>query len=46
MDITYTDEQIAELINERKVLPDDWLTQLIKNIVCLSSEKMVTVSVS
>ena len=31
MDIKYTDQQIAELINERKVLPDDWRTQLDKN---------------
>ena len=31
MEIKYTDQQIAELINERKVLPDDWRTQLDKN---------------
>ena len=31
MDIKYTDQQIAELIDERKVLPDDWRTQLDKN---------------
>jgi hypothetical protein len=31
MDIKYTDQQIAELINERKVLPDDWRIQLDKN---------------
>lgn len=31
MDIKYTDQQIAELINERKVLPDDWRTQLNNN---------------
>ena len=31
MDIKYTDQQIAELINERKVLPDDWRTQLDKS---------------
>ena len=31
MDIKYTDQQIAELINERKVLPDDWRPQLDKN---------------
>ena len=31
MDIKYTDQQIAELINARKVLPDDWRTQLDKN---------------
>ena len=49
MDIIYTDQQITELINEGKVLPDDWRTQLNKNLllVCLcSSGKMVTVSVS
>ena len=28
MDIKYTDQQIAALIKERKVLPDDWRTQL------------------
>ena len=31
MDIRYTDQQIAALIEERKVLPDDWRTQLDKN---------------
>ena len=31
MDIKYTDQQIAALIEERKVLPDDWRTQLDKN---------------
>ena len=31
MDIKYTDQQIAELINERKVLPDDWRIQLNKD---------------
>ena len=31
MDIIYTDQQITELINEGKVLPDDWRTQLNKN---------------
>ena len=31
MDIKYTDQQIAELIDERKVLPGDWRTQLDKN---------------
>ena len=31
MDIKYTDQQIAELINERKVLPDNWRTQLNKD---------------
>ena len=28
MDIKYTDQQIAELITERKLLPDDWRIQL------------------
>ncbi|MCY3550154.1 MAG: hypothetical protein OXH39_06815, partial [Candidatus Poribacteria bacterium] len=28
MDIKYTDQQIAALITERKVLPDDWRIQL------------------
>ena len=31
MDISYTDEQIAELISERKVLPDNWRSQLDKD---------------
>ena len=31
MDIKYTDQQIAALIKERKVLPDDWRDQLDKN---------------
>ena len=31
MDIKYTDQQIAELITERKVLPDDWRIQLNKH---------------
>ena len=31
MDIIYTDEQIAELIRERKVLPDNWRAQLAKD---------------
>ena len=31
MDIKYTDQQIAELITERKVLPDDWRIQLNRN---------------
>ena len=31
MDIKYTDQQIAELINERKVFPDDWRIQLNRN---------------
>ncbi len=31
MDIKYTDQQIAELIDERKVLPDNWRIQLDKN---------------
>ena len=31
MDIKYTDQQIAELITERKVLPDDWRIQVNKN---------------
>ena len=31
MDIKYTDQQIAELINEPKVLPDDWRIQLNRN---------------
>lgn len=31
MDITYTDEQIAELISERKVLPGNWRSQLDKD---------------
>ena len=31
MNIKYTNQQIAELINERKVLPDDWRIQLNKD---------------
>ena len=31
MDIKYTDQQITELINEHKVLPDDWRPQLNNN---------------
>ena len=31
MDVKYTDQQIAELITERKILPDDWRTQLNRN---------------
>ena len=31
MEITYTDQEIAELIEERKMLPDNWLNQLYKN---------------
>ena len=31
MEITYTDQEIAELIQERKILPDDWRTQLYQN---------------
>ena len=31
MDIKYTDQQIVELITERKVLPDNWRTQLNKH---------------
>lgn len=31
MDVTYPDEQITELINERKVLPDNWRLQLEKD---------------
>ncbi len=31
MDIKYTDQQIAALINERKILPDDWRIQLNKD---------------
>ena len=31
MDIKYTDQQIAALIKERKVLPDNWRIQLDKN---------------
>ena len=31
MDIRYTDQQIAALIEERKVLPDNWRIQLDKN---------------
>ena len=31
MDIKYTDQEIAELITERKVLPDDWRIRLNRN---------------
>ncbi len=31
MEIKYTDQEITELINERKVLPDNWRIQLNKN---------------
>ena len=31
MYVKYTDQQIAELITERKVLPDDWRIQLNKH---------------
>ena len=30
MEITYLDKEIAELIKERKVLPDDWREQIYK----------------
>jgi hypothetical protein len=31
MEIIYTDQEIAELIQERKILPGDWRTQLYQN---------------
>ena len=31
MDIKYADQQITELMTERKVLPDDWRIQLNRN---------------